>query len=81
MNTASKLNNQNEKTSLEKFYQGWPHFKSINVHEDMAVFTLPTPKLAENSYLKAQERINDLCLPLRAERTGLLSNTFLVREA
>lgn len=72
---------KNGKTNFQKFYEGWPHFKSLNVYEDMVVFTLPNPKLAEDSYLKAQQRINELCLPLKAEQTGKLSNTFIVRKA
>lgn len=77
----TKINQNSINPNFEKFYKGWFHFLGINVQPDMVIFTLPDPKKADDSYLKAQERINQLCLPLTAERTGKLSNTFIVKEA
>lgn len=80
MNTT-KLQTKTEKTTFEKFYQGWPHFQNLTVYDDKVVFILPNHKQAADSYALAQKRINDLCLPLKAELTGQLSNTFIVKEA
>lgn len=82
MNTATNIQIKPDKTNLEKFYMGWPHFSSMSVEGNAIEFRLPSPSLVKDAYAEAQKRINLLCLPLEAKLIGhpLLSNIFIVKE-
>jgi hypothetical protein len=76
----AKVQQTNQKSNLEIFYQGWPHFTGLRIDGNTAIFSLPNPKRADDAYGEANKRINALCLPLTAKRTGVMSNTFIVTE-
>jgi aspartate ammonia-lyase len=73
------MQTQTEKSNLEKFYQGWPHFQSMNMGENFIVFKVEL-KYVESSIAKAKQRIKELNLPLIVVGTSSWSNTFIVKE-
>lgn len=68
-----------QKTNLEMFYQGWPHFKSMNMGDNFIVFKVDE-RFVDRCIEKAKQRIAELKLPLAVIGTGAYSNTFIVKE-
>lgn len=71
---------KNEKSNLQRFYEGWPHFSTIYVKDGYAEFGVATPSRAAGCIEKAQQRIAELKLPLEVKAAAKLSNTFMVKE-
>lgn len=76
----TKVKKQIEKSSLEKFYQGWPHFQSMNMCENFIVFKVPHVKQVADCIKKAKQRIAEKQLPLEVVSGGKIFNTFIVKK-
>lgn len=70
----------NEKSNLQKFYEGWPHFQSLNVCVNFIVFKVPHFKQVADCIKKAEQRIAEKKLPLEVVSGGRNFNTFIVKE-
>lgn len=75
---ATNLINSPVNPNIEKFYKGFNNFSTLNVEREQVTFKVPIACL-EDAYKAAQDRINLMCLDLSVERTGRLSNTFIVK--
>ena len=68
-----------EKTNLEKFYRGFPHFASMNLGENFIVFKTASSRVPD-CVAEARKRIALLNLPLEVVSSHVIFNTFIVKE-
>lgn len=76
----TKVSNQNQKSNLEIFYQGFNGFQSLWVEPGYVILKMPSSNYVADAMVKANKRISDLMLPLQVERPYQLSKTFIVKE-
>jgi hypothetical protein len=72
--------NQAEKSTLEKFYQGFHSFTRMYVEEDKITFFVERQDKVTACMMDAEKRIKALNLPLLVTRPSDISRHYIVSE-